>query len=135
MDSSFWSGTIPLAWYNKLGIDHCTYLEVSGYNFQNLLYPLSENLFTFTKSVNPDEMQIMLHSIWVFTNCKRIFMEFPENKGLKTKIYFFPCMQRFLSPAYNLWKQFGYKSGPTEHQYRSRSKLYDTLLVLLNFFL
>ena len=34
--------------YNILGIVHCTYLGVSGYNIQNILYSLSEDLFTFT---------------------------------------------------------------------------------------
>ena len=35
-----------LVWYNKLGLVHCTYLGVSGYNFQKILY---SNLFTRTK--------------------------------------------------------------------------------------
>ena len=34
------------------------YLGVSGYNFQKkYCIPLSEDLFTFTNSVDPDEMQ------------------------------------------------------------------------------
>ena len=32
------NGFILLVWYNKLGIVHCTYLGVSGYNFQKILY-------------------------------------------------------------------------------------------------
>ena len=31
---------------------------MSAYNFQNILYFFSEDLFTFTNSVDPDEMQL-----------------------------------------------------------------------------
>ena len=44
MGYSFWFDT------NKLGIVHCTYLGVSGYNF------VWRPLFAFTNSVDPDEM-------------------------------------------------------------------------------
>ena len=45
MDYSFWFDT------NKLGIVHCTYLGVSGYNCKLKI------IFTFTNGVDPDEMQ------------------------------------------------------------------------------
>ena len=48
MDSSLW--------FDKLGIVLCTYLGVSGYNFKNILYFLSEDFFNLTNSVDPDEM-------------------------------------------------------------------------------
>ena len=44
--------------YKKLGIVHCTYLGVSGYNFQkNIVFFCLKIFFTFSKSVDPDEMQ------------------------------------------------------------------------------
>ena len=45
MDSSFWFDL------NKLGIVHCTYLGVSGYNTRLKIF------LNFTDSVDPDEMQ------------------------------------------------------------------------------
>ena len=42
----------PLVWYSKLGIVHCTYLGVLGYNFHFCL----NIFFTFTNSVDLDEM-------------------------------------------------------------------------------
>ena len=42
---------------NKLGIVHCTYLGVSGYNFQSILYSFLCIFFTFKDSVDPTEMQ------------------------------------------------------------------------------
>ena len=50
MDSSFWLNTIT-------GVVHCTYLGVSVYNYQKYFILLSEDLFTFTNSVDPDKMQ------------------------------------------------------------------------------
>ena len=32
------NGFFLLIWYNKLGIVHCTYIGVSGYNFPKILY-------------------------------------------------------------------------------------------------
>ena len=46
-----------LVWYNLFGIVHCTYLGVSGYHFQNILYFLSKDLFFYLDSVDPVEMQ------------------------------------------------------------------------------
>ena len=52
MDSSFWFDTI------NFGIVHCTYLGISGYNFQkNVVFFCLKIFFTFTNSVDPDEMQ------------------------------------------------------------------------------
>ena len=52
MDSSFWFET------KKLGIVHCTYLGVSGYNLKKILIFFCLYIFfTFTNSVDPDEMQ------------------------------------------------------------------------------
>ena len=42
--------------HNKLGIVHCTYLGVMGYNFPKILYSL-KIFFTFTNLVGPNEMQ------------------------------------------------------------------------------
>ena len=53
---SYTDGFFLLVWYNKVGIVHCTYLCVSGYNFQNNCILLSQFFFTFTNSVNPGEM-------------------------------------------------------------------------------
>ena len=46
--------------------------------FQKILYILSEDLFHFTNSVDPDEMP---HFIWVFTVCKNTHLGFPVTKG------------------------------------------------------
>ena len=50
------NGLCCLVGYSKLGIVHYTYLGVSGYNFQKILYFLSEDLFYLNNSVVPDEM-------------------------------------------------------------------------------
>ena len=34
-----------LVWYNKLGVVHCTYLEVSGYIFKIILYSFAGRSF------------------------------------------------------------------------------------------
>ena len=46
-----------LAWYNKHGIVHYTYLGVSGYVFFKYCIILSEDRFTLTKGVVTGEMQ------------------------------------------------------------------------------
>ena len=53
------NGVFLLVSYNKLGIVHCTYLGVSGYNFKkNILYHFVERSFLdLPKSVDPDERQ------------------------------------------------------------------------------
>ena len=51
MDSSFWLDTI------NLGIVHCTYLGMSGYNLQKILCFVWRSFFTFTNSVDQDETQ------------------------------------------------------------------------------
>ena len=52
MDSSFWF------LYNKLGIVHCRYIGVSGYNSKkNIVFFCLKIFFTFTNSVDPEEMQ------------------------------------------------------------------------------
>ena len=51
------NGFFLLVWYNKLGIVHCTYLGVSGYNFKNIVFFCFKIFFTLTNSVDPDEMQ------------------------------------------------------------------------------
>ena len=72
-----------LGWYNKLGIVHCTYLGVSGYNLKKK----SCILFTFTNSVDPDEMQhyaafhLGLHCLQ-----KYLFRGFPKGWILCSKI-------------------------------------------------
>ena len=43
--------------YFLWGIVHCTYLGESGYNFQKYCIILSEDLFIYTNSVDPDKMQ------------------------------------------------------------------------------
>ena len=51
MDYSFWFD-------NKLGLVHCTYLVVSGFNFQNnIVFFYLPVFLTFTNSADPDEMQ------------------------------------------------------------------------------
>ena len=51
------NGFFLLARYNILGIVHCTYPGVSGYNFQKIVFFYLQIFFTFTNSVDPDEMQ------------------------------------------------------------------------------
>ena len=51
------NGLFLLAWYNKLGIVHCTYQGVSGHSFQKILCFCLKIFFTFTNSADPDEMQ------------------------------------------------------------------------------
>ena len=52
------NGLFLLVCYNKLGIVHCTYLGVSGYNCKkNIVLFYLKILFTLTNSVDPDEMQ------------------------------------------------------------------------------
>ena len=44
--------------YKKLGIFHCTYLGVSGYNIpKNIVFFCLKIFFTLSNSVDPDEMQ------------------------------------------------------------------------------
>ena len=56
---------------SKLGIVLCTYLGISGYNFQNIYCNL-KIFFTSSNSVDPDEMLhlLMRYFIGVFTVCK-----------------------------------------------------------------
>ena len=52
-------------------IVHCTYLGVSGYNFQkNIVFFCLKIFFIFTNSVDPDEMQRYAAFYLVFTVCK-----------------------------------------------------------------
>ena len=61
MDSSFWFDTINLG----LSIVHtCVYIGVLGYYFVTLFFCL-KIFFTFTDSVDPDEMQ---HNEMVFVS-------------------------------------------------------------------
>ena len=69
---------------NRLGTVHCIYLGVSGYNFKKMLCVFClKILLTFTNNVDPDEMSIMQHFIWVFTVCKRTCLGVSDYKGLK----------------------------------------------------
>ena len=44
-------------WYNKLGIIHCTNLEVSCYNLKKIVFFVGISFcITLTNSVDPDEM-------------------------------------------------------------------------------
>ena len=62
MDSSFWFDTI------KLGMVHCSYWGVTGYNFLIKIVFLSMKiLFVLAKSMDPD---MKWHFIWVFTVCQ-----------------------------------------------------------------
>ena len=46
-----------LVWYNKHWIAHCKYLGVSGYiNFKNVVFFCLKFFFTYTNSIDPDEM-------------------------------------------------------------------------------
>ena len=51
IDPSFWFDSI------NFGIVHCTYLGVSGYNLKKIVFICLKNFFTFTNSVDPNEMQ------------------------------------------------------------------------------
>ena len=51
------NGFFLLVWYNKLGMVHCIYWGVIGYNFQIKLYFFSlKIIFVFANSVDSDEM-------------------------------------------------------------------------------
>ena len=64
--------------YNKLGLVHCTYLRVSGYYiiFEKYFLLSKELFFTFTNSVDPDEMphygafHLGLHCLKKYPNTK-----------------------------------------------------------------
>ena len=62
---------------------HCTYLGVSGYNFEIYCIIFSEEFLTLTNSVDPDEMQphaafhLGLHCLQ-----KHSLNDFPNTKGL-----------------------------------------------------
>ena len=53
----------------KTVIAHRTYLRVSGYNFQNIMYYFDQRFFfTFSNSVDPGEMQhYVAFSVSVFS--------------------------------------------------------------------
>ena len=51
MESSFWFDTI------NLGLVHYTYLGVSGYTFKKYCVLSPEDFYTFTNSVDTEEMQ------------------------------------------------------------------------------
>ena len=50
MDSSFWFDTI------KIGMDHCIYQGVTGFNRNEIVFLSLKINFDFTNSVDPDEM-------------------------------------------------------------------------------
>ena len=91
------NGFFHLVWYDKLGIVHSTYLGVSGYNFppKNVSFCL-KILFTFTNSVEPDEMQHYA-AFHLRLHCLRKFplRGFPEYKGLKSDPTF-KCLTKYL---------------------------------------
>ena len=64
---------------------HCTFLGVSSYtcNFKKNHIVFSEDYFTFTKNVEPDEMQhyAAFHLVLHFLQ-KYLFRGFPNTKGL-----------------------------------------------------
>ena len=77
------NGFFLLVLCNKIGMVHCTYIGVSRYNFKiKYCILLSEDLFTFTNSVDPDEMQhnaafhLGLHCLQMY-----LFKGFPITKG------------------------------------------------------
>ena len=76
------NGFFLLVRYNKLGIVHCSYLGVLGYNYKNVIFFCLKIFFTFTNSVDPDEMQhyaafhLGLHCLQKYS-----FRGFPDTKG------------------------------------------------------
>ena len=71
MDSSFWLGIINLGW----SIIHIKGYQVTIYKQYCVL--LSEDLFNFTNSIDPDKM---CHFIWVYAVCEstRLGVEFSK---------------------------------------------------------
>ena len=53
----FNNGFFLLVWYNKFGIVQCAYVGVLGYNLKKNVFFCLKIFFTFTNSVDPDEMQ------------------------------------------------------------------------------
>ena len=82
MNPLYTNGFFLLVCYNELGIVHCTYLGVSGYNFQKKYILLSEDLFAFTNSVDPDEMphNAAFH-LGLHCSSKYPFRGFPYTEG------------------------------------------------------
>ena len=98
------NGSILLVQNNKLGIVHCTYLGMPGYNFQKILYfrlnPGGLNIiFTFTNIVDPDEMPPYV-AFHLGLRCLQeyLFRGFP-NKRVKGKkimvLLLFSCLAKF----------------------------------------
>ena len=81
------NGFFLLVCYNKLWIVHCTYLGMSGYNLKKNVFCL-KIFFTFTNSVDPDEMQHNaafhqgLHCMQKYS-----FSGFPNTKGVKSTVF------------------------------------------------
>ena len=69
------NGFFLLVWYNKLGIIHCTYLGVSGYNFQKIIVYYCLKLFFHLTNKHYAAFHLCLHclqkySFKGFTNTK-----------------------------------------------------------------
>ena len=97
-------GLFQLVWYNKLRIVHCTYLGVYGYNFQkNIAFLCLKTFFTFTNSVDPDEMQqhaafhLDLHCLQRY-----VFRGFPKFKGRELISGAFGLNARLFVPLFRL---------------------------------
>ena len=65
------NGLIFMVCYNRLGIVHCTYLGVSGYNFNTFfVFIVWRSFLPWQTVLTLIKCQSMRHFIWVFTVCK-----------------------------------------------------------------
>ena len=52
---------LPLTW--EVGIVYCTYLGVSSYNLKKNVFFCLKIFFTFTNSVDPDEIRVFAKAL------------------------------------------------------------------------
>ena len=96
---------------------HYTYLGVSGHNFQKM-YSFVENLFAFSNSVYPDEMQhyaafhlglhcLQTYSFWGFPKLRADKIKILSNEGDLTYMYIKThCFANV--PTFGVFKQSQY---------------------------
>ena len=86
-----------LVWNNKIEIVHCTYLGVSGYNFnKNFVFFCLPFFFTLTVSTLM-KCCIMWHFIWVFTVCNSTLLGVSRIQSVKKINYLYhPPVAEFL---------------------------------------
>ena len=91
-----------LAWYNKLGIVHCTNLEASGCSFKKNCIILSEDLFCLYNQCRPlMKCRKMQHFIWAFNICKSTRLGFPRIQRVNKNCFKCPKFRSFTTFWFN----------------------------------